>query len=1042
MAQLLSGTRIWGTGTVDTQLFVSGSNAASSTITGALQVVGGVGIGGNLYVGGTIVGNVSGTITTATSLAGGVAGQLLYQSTPNVTSFVSTGTIGNVLVTNGSSAPAFQNTLTLTGSTVASSTTTGALQVVGGVGIGGDAFLGGNITQTGGTLATLAATYNLINTNATTVNFAGAATTISIGAVSGTTTIRNNLTVGGNLTIQGTTTVVNSTVTNVADPIITLGGGANDAAPTVDDNKDRGVAFKWYDGGIAKVGFFGFQDNSKFFTFISSATITNEVVTPAGGSTKGALDAYLAGGSAQSLVYQSSPNVTAFLAAGTSGYILQTNGTGSAPSWVSTGTLSAGLATTATQVYTVLQTTTTVHYPTFVNANNTTATGMSIYTTSSFAINPATGYVGLGTTSPGYKLDVNLGTVNNNSNYGYNVFADATSSIGYAGYNLQLNNTTANATGYIRLARTSSTAYLGMEIASQSRDGIRFLTNATAPVEVMRLDASGNLGVGTTASNYLLSVQANSVQMGMSPQATVGNLGNYSNVPLAFVVNNVEKMRIDTAGNVGHGLIPSAWSAAQAIQIGSTSSLALSSSGDDSSMTTNAYKSGATWYYQATAPTYKATQYNQYLGSHIWSTAASLGVAGTAITFTPNMTLGPTGIVSIGTTATTAKLNITNSGENVALFENTGAANALIRLKDTATTLTPYISSYGNALAFGKYGSAETMRITALGGIAFGGAANYGSSGQVLQSNGDAAPTWVAPSGLNAGQVSTIAQTANASYYPTFVDTNNASTTAELVYTTSSFVINPGTGNVGIGNTAPSYKLQIGAAATVAASVLSALNPVLYVEGGTTANSSIVIKTHGQGAGTVHGAIRLAVSPDASNYSWSGIAGIADVNGAATTLAFYTANGNTQGTAAGASTERMRLDINGSLIINATTAASSTSTGALQVRGGVGVGGDLYAANIYTNGTRTIPLSIQEFTATAAQTTFTVSGGYTIGTVQVFANGVNLGSGDITASNGTTVITAIPRTVGDIIRIISGGSSSSINNIQSFSIAMSVAMAM
>ena len=68
MAQLLTGTRIYGTGTVDTQLFVSGTNSATSTTTGALQVVGGVGIGGNLYVGGTIFGGtLSGTASTATN---------------------------------------------------------------------------------------------------------------------------------------------------------------------------------------------------------------------------------------------------------------------------------------------------------------------------------------------------------------------------------------------------------------------------------------------------------------------------------------------------------------------------------------------------------------------------------------------------------------------------------------------------------------------------------------------------------------------------------------------------------------------------------------------------------------------------------------------------------------------------------------------------------------------------------------------------------------------------------------------------------------
>ena len=54
MAKLLTGTRIYGTGTIDTQLFVSGINVSTSTSSGALQVVGGAGIGGGLNVGGGI----------------------------------------------------------------------------------------------------------------------------------------------------------------------------------------------------------------------------------------------------------------------------------------------------------------------------------------------------------------------------------------------------------------------------------------------------------------------------------------------------------------------------------------------------------------------------------------------------------------------------------------------------------------------------------------------------------------------------------------------------------------------------------------------------------------------------------------------------------------------------------------------------------------------------------------------------------------------------------------------------------------------------
>jgi hypothetical protein len=60
----------------------------------------------------------------------------------------------------------------------------------------------------------------------------------------------------------------------------------------------------------------------------------------------------------------------------------------------------------------------------------------------------------------------------------------------------------------------------------------------------------------------------------------------------------------------------------------------------------------------------------------------------------------------------------------------------------------------------------------------------------------------------------------------------------------------------------------------------------------------------------------------------------------------------------------------------------------------------------------------------------------------VFANGIQLAGADYTASNGTTVVLSAARNVGDIIRIISGGTSTTVNNINNFSVAMSVAMAM
>ena len=74
-----------------------------------------------------------------------------------------------------------------------------------------------------------------------------------------------NVAVSGNLPLSGTTTTVNSTTTTVDDPVFTIGG---DSAPGSDDNKDRGIEFRWHNGSAAKVGFFGFDDSTGKFTFI------------------------------------------------------------------------------------------------------------------------------------------------------------------------------------------------------------------------------------------------------------------------------------------------------------------------------------------------------------------------------------------------------------------------------------------------------------------------------------------------------------------------------------------------------------------------------------------------------------------------------------------------------------------------------------------------------------------------------------------------------------------------------------------------------
>lgn len=83
-------------------------------------------------------------------------------------------------------------------------------------------------------ITTGSSTFALVNTTATTVNFAGAATTLNIGAGSGTTTINNSLVVSGNLTVDGTVTSVNSTTISVDDKNLELGSTASPSDTTAD----------------------------------------------------------------------------------------------------------------------------------------------------------------------------------------------------------------------------------------------------------------------------------------------------------------------------------------------------------------------------------------------------------------------------------------------------------------------------------------------------------------------------------------------------------------------------------------------------------------------------------------------------------------------------------------------------------------------------------------------------------------------------------------------------------------------------------------
>jgi len=90
--------------------------------------------------------------------------------------------------------------------------------------------------------------------------------------VDGDLLVNSNTTIEGNLTVNGVTTTVNSTVTTIDDPVITLGG---DTAPISNDAKDRGVEFRYYDTS-AKLGFFGWDTSAGRYALYHNATNASE----------------------------------------------------------------------------------------------------------------------------------------------------------------------------------------------------------------------------------------------------------------------------------------------------------------------------------------------------------------------------------------------------------------------------------------------------------------------------------------------------------------------------------------------------------------------------------------------------------------------------------------------------------------------------------------------------------------------------------------------------------------------------------------------
>ena len=438
------------------------------------------------------------------------------------------------------------------------------------------------------------------------------------------------------------------------------------------------------------------------------------------------------------------------------------------------------------------------------------------------------GRLGIGTSSPGQRLDVN-GNIQL-AQYGYIYFGSN------SGNQLRLSNSLSGS----QITQSGSGP---LELQSASND-IHLKAGGLTKAVVR---ATGNVGIGTTSPDYTLDVAGNA-----GFDEYLYHNGD-SDTNIRFLNNNIYL----NAGGGGGLQCSNSTTALQAFhEFYSNSDFKIGDHiGINSGMSLQLGGLGSDLTFESSAG-YKA----------IFSNSSTTY-------FQTNVGIGTT-----NTTGTPLRVVNSNAGTNGPIFESTN-------MMFTGTALEVHSTSNSNVQLM-KLRSVNTDRFIVGGAGQIGvGGANYGTSGQVLTSNGSgSAPSWQNASG-----------------------SSNWTTSGNNIYNNNS-------GNVGIGTSNPSQKLDVSGSIR--------LGQYSVLEWGNNNSAKLTIQKGLSGATFTHfGSGNIELNPTSGGITFKA---------SSSTAATLTSSGNF---GIGTTSPATKLDVNGGIrMANSTLTAASSNVGTLRYR--------------------------------------------------------------------------------------------------------------